>query len=326
MTIKKGENYFMRKKINVAQGEKYGKLTVIKETNPRISPKGVKERRVLCFCECDGKEVEVGLSNLITGKTTSCGCTRKSKIKSGEVYGRLTVIKEVEEHICPGGGKIRMVLCQCSCGSDPVKVSLNSLKRGTTQSCGCYKREKDKENLDNKKYNTYDLTSKEYGIGYTLKGEPFWFDKEDYDLIKDYCWHLDNRGYVLARFGENKNIRFHRLVLHVKEDEVVDHINRIKHDNRKSNLRKCTQAENTRNITIQKNNTSGITGVYFDNGYKKWASEIKVNYKKIFLGYFTTKEEAAKVRYAAELKYFGEYSPNYEKLTQQQFSQSQQNT
>ena len=37
-----------------------------------------------------------------------------------------------------------------------------------------------------KKYNTYDLSG-EYGIGYTSKGEEFYFDLDDYDKIKDYC-------------------------------------------------------------------------------------------------------------------------------------------
>ena len=43
--------------------------------------------------------------------------------------------------------------------------------------------------------NVYDLSG-EYGIGYTLKGEPFWFDLEDYDLIKDYCWHYTQKNKI----------------------------------------------------------------------------------------------------------------------------------
>ena len=49
-----------------------------------------------------------------------------------------------------------------------------------------------------------------------------------------------------------------------------------------------------------------------------------IDKKYIYLGMFSNKSEAIEARYAAELKYFGEYSPNYEKLTQQQSTQSNQ--
>ena len=249
----------------------------------------------------------------------------RTEVKPGDKYGRLTVIKEVEKHIQPSGQKVRRVMCACECGNKEVIVNLNDLIRGITKSCGCYKNEKSRERL--KKYNRYIFNNDGTVTSYTSKNEPFYFDEDDYDLIKDYCWYLDGRGYVLARADKNKNIRFHRLILHVEEDEIVDHINRIKHDNRKNNLRKCTQSENTRNKSIRKNNKTGITGVGFNKQLNKWTAEISVNYNRMYLGIFSTKEEAAEARLKAELELFGEYSPNYEKLTQQQSNQqSQHNT
>ena len=50
--------------------------------------------------------------------------------------------------------------------------------------------------------NVYDLSG-EYGIGYTLKGEEFYFDLEDYDKIKDYCWHI-NKKYVCTKYKNNR--------------------------------------------------------------------------------------------------------------------------
>ena len=75
-------------------------------------------------------------------------------------------------------------------------------------------------------HNVYDLSG-EYGIGYTLKGEPFWFDLEDYDLIKDYCWHYTQKGYLEATNAETrKAIKLHRLVMGVINPKVqVDHKN-----------------------------------------------------------------------------------------------------
>ena len=231
--------------------------------------------------------------------------SKKIEIKQGDVYGRLTILKEVEPHIQPSGQKQRMVLVQCSCGtSEPFEVALTSLRRGNTTSCGCLQKEKTKEK--NKKFNTYDLETYEYGIGYTSKNEPFYFDKEDFDKIKDYCWCVDAYGYVVA--NTKKTIRFHRLIMDCPEDRVVDHINRVKHDNRKSNLRICTQAENSKNLSISKNNTSGITGVSWYKKNSKWIAQIRINRKLVHLGYFENLEDAAKARKEAEEKYFGEFA------------------
>ena len=61
-----------------------------------------------------------------------------------------------------------------------------------------------------KKYNTYDLSG-EYGIGYTSKGEEFWFDLNDYNKIKDYCWYYNSNGYLCSQNANCKHIYFHRL-------------------------------------------------------------------------------------------------------------------
>lgn len=84
---------------------------------------------------------------------------------------------------------------------------------------------------------------------------------------------------------------------------VVDHINGDGFDNRWDNLRDVSQAVNARNCKLSKNNTSGITGVYFDKSRSKWAASIKVNKKVISLGRFDTIEEAAAIRKDAERNY-----------------------
>ena len=134
-----------------------------------------------------------------------------------------------------------------------------------------------KNNSENKKYNKYDLKSFEYGVGYTLKGEPFWFDLEDYDLIKDYCWHYTQKGYLEATNAETrKAIKLHRLVMGVTNPKVqVDHkkhptIYEHKIDNRKSNLEIVNQSQNSMNRSLAKNNTSGIVGVSWSKLEQKW--------------------------------------------------------
>lgn len=164
-----------------------------------------------------------------------------------------------------------------------------------------------KENY--KQYNTYDLSG-DYGIGYTSKGEEFYFDLEDYDKIKDYCWHINNVGYLAARESEiNAPILMHRLIMNCSESaEVIDHIGHNKTDNRKFNLRICTQGENSRNHNISALNTSGKSGVVYDKSRSKWVATIVKDGKTIHLGRFNSYNDAVYKRNEAEEKYFGEYS------------------
>lgn len=61
------------------------------------------------------------------------------------------------------------------------------------------------------------------------------------------------------------------------------------------------------NRSMRSDNTSGVTGVYWCKSRNKWNAEIRINSKKINLGYFINKEDAIKARKRAEIKYFGEY-------------------
>lgn len=227
---------------------------------------------------------------------------------TGQRFGRLTVIKRAKNHIQPNGVNVVMWECKCDCGNEII-VSGMSLRRGDTKSCGCFHKEcASNQGRKNKKYNTYDLSG-DYGIGYTLNGEEFWFDLEDYDLIKNYCWFIDDKGYVVTNDSKTRKIiRFHRLILPVKHNEQIDHIKHIKYDNRKSELRIVTNAQNSMNRIRQPNNTSGITGVYWNNSKQRWCAEIMLDKKKIYIGVYEEFDDAVKARKEAENKYFGEYS------------------
>lgn len=233
---------------------------------------------------------------------------------AGMHFGRLIVVAQSEDFMS-GGRPIAGWNVFCECNPDKIfAVRQKDLKRGHTKSCGCLCFESAKQNVEKIRYmkrkpkrNAYDLSG-EFGIGYTAKGEQFYFDLEDYDIIKDYCWYIDKNGYVTSN-NERHPIRMHRLILGVKDRKViVDHIYHVKYDNRKSQLRLCTNTENVRNASLSKNNTSGVTGVHFDTEKQKWAATIKVNRKTIFLGRFDSIEDAAKCRQVAQDKYFGKFS------------------
>lgn len=85
----------------------------------------------------------------------------------------------------------------------------------------------------------------------------------------------------------------HRLITGAGAGQQVDHINGNKLDNRRSNLRLCTQSENMRNRGATALNTSGFKGVHWSANDRKWRAGIKVEGKRIFLGLYLSKEEAA---------------------------------
>ena len=105
---------------------------------------------------------------------------------------------------------------------------------------------------------------------------------------------------------KGKMIKCHRLawfLVHGVWPNQIDHINGIGTDNRISNLRDVTCAENGKNRRINNNNKSGTNGVWWSDRRGKWYSAIKVNGKTIFLGSFTYKHDAISARKAADTEY-----------------------
>lgn len=249
----------------------------------------------------------------------------KRKNLIGQKFERLTVVKRGDDIICPSGKKDSAWWCLCDCQlSLPeemqklVLIRQSSLVTGGTKSCGCIRREIIIEsNKNGKKYNKYDLSG-DYGIGWTSNtNEEFYFDLEDYDKIKNYCWFEhkcetnDGIGYIKSNDENNRTIELHRLVMGIFDINIrIDHIKHRLNDNRKSQLRIATGQENSFNQKLNKNNTSGVTGVYWKERDKKWIATIGLNYKKIHLGQFTNKADAIRARREAEERYFGEWSYN----------------
>lgn len=217
---------------------------------------------------------------------------------TGLIFGKLKVLSFYDVK-----GSHSRWECECECGGKTIVYS-HHLKSGNVKSCGCLKSICAIElSEQNKKINTYDLSG-EYGIGYTFKGEEFYFDLEDYDKIKDYCWRIDNNGYVVTTGGKT----LHSIVMNTKGWQRADHRQHNKRDNRKSQLRICTIQKNNMNKKIAKNNTSGVTGVYWNSKNNKWYASIKLNKKSIYLGSFIEFEDAVNARKKAEERYFGEFS------------------
>lgn len=108
-------------------------------------------------------------------------------------------------------------------------------------------------------------------------------------------------GYVQLWLN-GKAYLAHRLAwlyVHGYEPTEIDHINRIRNDNRIVNLREVSRTENNLNASIRKDNTSGYKGVSWNKTRNKWQAYIKIKGKKKSLGYHHTAEEAhiARVNY-----------------------------
>ena len=288
---------------NLHSGTKINHWTLIKQV-PK--PAHLKTPLIYWLCECDCPEKTQKILSepaLIKGKTKSCGCHLIENL-SGRRIGRLEVLyKDVETSRIKGH---TYWYCKCNCGNNICVSHSHLVSDKPTLSCGCLRFEKVNEKC--KKHNIFDLTG-EYGIGYTSKHEAFLFDLEDYDLIKDYCWYKNKSGYIVSN-----NLRLNRVVMQCNNaDLVVDHINHNILDNRKSNLRICSQKYNTQNTSMRSNNTSGVTGVYKTKSKTNpWSGEIVYNGNKVRLGISNSFNEMVKRRLIAEWQYFGQYSPHYD--------------
>lgn len=208
---------------------------------------------------------------------------------SGSMFGKLTVIGQADDYISPNGRHDANWLCLCECGNYKV-VRDSDLKQGRTKSCGCC--------------NVYDLSG-EYGVCTMANGKQFFFDLEDYDLIRKYCWCEKTDNEYIVGSVDRKRVYLHRLIMNPDKGMVVDHINHLKYDNRRSNLRVCTQHQNNMNMKMKSNNRTGHKGVGIYKG--KYRARITYNGKDMTLGYFDNIEDAIAARQEAEEKYFGEY-------------------
>lgn len=224
---------------------------------------------------------------------------------TGQKFGRLTVVYRAENRVSSSGVQKVYWHCKCSCGKE-IDVCGRDLKSKHTQSCGCL--QKDRVFECNSKHNAYAIKDN-YIIAITSNNIEFLIDAEDKWVLENYCWSTNCDNYLVSKSrNEDKYVLLHRIILNCNDKRVVDHINGNTLDNRKSNLRIVTRTQNNMNKCIQSNNTSGVTGVYFENKSGRWYSQITVNDKTYNLGCFDNFEDAVAARKAAEEKYFGEYS------------------
>jgi len=121
-------------------------------------------------------------------------------------------------------------------------------------------------------------------------------------------WFINDCGYVRANYPSSRkqlaSLRLHRFITSAPDNMVVDHINGDRLDNRLVNLRIVTTAQNAQNQKINCSySRSGIRGVSWFARDSKWRAYVSSGGKQHHLGYFETKEEAARAASEGRRRY-----------------------
>lgn len=193
---------------------------------------------------------------------------------TGKKYGVLTVIKRENDYVSPNGRNHPMWLCKCVCGKEKV-LKGDKLKNGCVASCGCLQR-----------VHEFNPTKEDDNSLYIMVGDKeVIIDKEDLFKFYPARIYIDNHGYAKCK----RRDKLHRIITQCPSGYEVDHINRNKLDNRKSNLRIVKCSENQMNRRTWSN--TGELGISL---LKKGGYQVKINRK--YIGTASSLEEAIEMR------------------------------
>lgn len=123
-------------------------------------------------------------------------------------------------------------------------------------------------------------------------------DSIDFQDLNQSCWFVSTHGYAIRntnKDGERTTEGMHRVIMQAPKGFDVDHINGNRLDNRRSNLRICTRAENIRNKGVASTkSSSGYKGIR-KNG-NRWVVELWANNQSHYFGRYIYLNEAIAVR------------------------------
>jgi len=120
------------------------------------------------------------------------------------------------------------------------------------------------------------------------KGEEFVCDPDDLHIVEDHVWHLKLNEEIISKIDGHVILFCNMVINHVPNKwNTIYHINRDHYDCHKSNLGIADKRRQNIDHPIQKNNRSGIVGVYYsrqkNTWYAKWADEDGNSHSQRFL-------------------------------------------
>jgi len=149
-------------------------------------------------------------------------------------------------------------------------------------------------------------------------------DDEDFEYLNQFNWMVSESHNMFYAVGilsshrvrgvKHKVVKMHQVIMRTPKGKCTDHINRNGLDNRKKNLRICTNAENCKNTVSRKGFTSIYKGVCrrltrnVNKNYYFWVAQITLNYKVIHLGHFEKEVDAARAYNKKAKELFGEFA------------------
>jgi len=143
------------------------------------------------------------------------------------------------------------------------------------------------------------------------KGKVAIVDAADYDWLNSFKWSANERAngsYACSQI-KGKKAFMHRIIMNPPTEKVVDHIDHNGLNNRRTNLRICSIADNSRNLKPRRNaKTSFYKGVSWNKKSKKWMATIKFNQKYYHIGFFDDEIAAAKAYDKMAKKLFGKFA------------------
>lgn len=282
-------------------GKKFGKLTILSIFKKEVG-KNKKVRYAHCKCDC-GKEKDINLFNITHNKTKSCGCYAReitSKVRTkyadsdvlNHKFGKLTVLNLYNKIV--NNKNMRMAHCLCECGNY-VDFLINVVCDGREHSCGCVN-----HGLRNTKlYRTWKAMK-----------------RRCYNKNVKFYENYGGRGVMVCDEWKDSFINFYNWAMRngYKDNLTIDRIN-VNGDYSPKNCRWVDYHIQGANQRMRKDNPTGFRGVSFNKNEQKYISNLTVNKKKIFFGYFNTSEEAhiARVKYLRDHN-LKEYSDYYDEI------------
>lgn len=284
--------------LEIKPSDKHGCLLVVCRTEG--SARGNEHYNVRCDC---GNEYQVTKEYLLSNPVNCRMCrgaaysrimAEKRKQIVGSVINGFRVLESLNRDT---GASLFRVEC-IYCGNQSVK-KIGNMKTGSPDCCDCCP--------PNYRF----IVKDGIATGHLQDGTVFCIDEEDIPLVSAKRWYVNDGGYIFRREAmTRKPERLHRTLLGLssEDDCVVDHINRNKLDNRKSNLRVTTQTYNCYNSSLRKDNSTGYIGVSYSS--KAGGYRAAIQCKGVYVSFFAGNDivKAAQMYNIAAMLLFGDFA------------------